>query len=381
MEKFTPRHAGYIKMEGSGMTTFPLQINPEDAIHEITEMNRQMVEGVKILSRLKHDDVQVGTAPKEAVYREDKLVLYRYKPVVDNLFPIPILISYALVNRPAVADLQENRSLVRNLLKQGMDVYLIDWGYPTRADRWLTLDDYINGYIHNCVEFICEKHGLDQINLLGICQGGAMSLCYAALHPEKLKNLITMVTPVDFHAREEDKEQGLLNTWGTNMDPDLMIEALGNVPGDFMNFGFLMLQPFQLNFQKYTDMLDLMDSEEKLVSFLRMEEWIFDSPDQAGEAYRQFLKDFFQQNKLIKGEVELDGKRVDLSNITMPVLNIYADKDHLVPPPSSTALEKYVGSKDYTAKGFPVGHIGMYVSGKAQRDLAPTIADWVRERG
>jgi len=308
-------------------------------------------------------------------------VLYRYKPVVDNLFPIPILISYALVNRPAVADLQENRSLVRNLLKLGMDVYLIDWGYPTRADRWLTLDDYINGYIHNCVEFICEKHGLDQVNLLGICQGGAMSLCYAALHPEKLKNLITMVTPVDFHAREEGKEQGLLNTWGTNMDPDLMIEALGNVPGDFMNFGFLMLQPFQLNFQKYTDMLDLMDSEEKLVSFLRMEEWIFDSPDQAGEAYRQFLKDFFQQNKLIKGEVELDGKRVDLSNITMPVLNIYADKDHLVPPPSSTALEKYVGSKDYTAKGFPVGHIGMYVSGKAQRDLAPTIADWVRERG
>jgi polyhydroxyalkanoate synthase len=148
-----------------------------------------------------------------------------------------------------------------------------------------------------------------------------------------------------------------------------------------MNFGFLMLQPFQLNFQKYTDMLDLMDSEEKLVSFLRMEEWIFDSPDQAGEAYRQFLKDFFQQNKLIKGEVELDGKRVDLSNITMPVLNIYADKDHLVPPPSSRALEQYVGSKDYTAKGFPVGHIGMYVSGKAQRDLAPAIAEWVRERG
>ncbi len=363
------------------MTTFPFQINPEDAIHEITEMNRQMVEGVKILSRLKHDDVQVGTTPKEEVYREDKLVLYRYKPVVDNLFPIPILVSYALVNRPAVADLQENRSLIRNLLKQGIDVYLIDWGYPTRADRWLTLDDYINGYIHNCVEFICEKHGLDKINLLGICQGGAMSLCYAALHPDKLKNLITMVTPVDFHAREEGKEQGLLNTWGTNMDPDLMIEALGNVPGDFMNFGFLMLQPFQLNFQKYTDMLDLMDSEEKLVSFLRMEEWIFDSPDQAGEAYRQFLKDFFQQNKLIKGEVELDGKRVDLSNITMPVLNIYAEKDHLVPPPSSRALEKYVGSKDYTAKGFPVGHIGMYVSGKAQRDLAPSIAEWVRERG
>lgn len=363
------------------MTSFPVQINPQDAIHEITEMNRRLVDGVKVLSRLKHDDIQVGTAPKEPVYREDKLVLYRYTPVVEELFPIPIVISYALVNRPAVADLQENRSLVRNLLKLGMDVYLIDWGYPSRADRWLTLDDYVNGYIDSCMDVVRERHNLDKVNLLGICQGGAMSLCYSSLHPDKVKNLITMVTPVDFHAREEGATPGLLNTWGTNMNPDLMIDALGNVPGDFMNFGFLMLQPFQLNFQKYTDVLDLMDEEEKLVSFLRMEEWIFDSPDQAGEAYRQFLKDFFQQNKLIKGEVMLGDQRVDLSNITMPVLNIYADKDHLVPPPSSKALEQYVGSKDYTAMGFPVGHIGMYVSGKAQRDLAPAIANWVRAHG
>ncbi len=363
------------------MTSLPINISPEDALHQITEINRKVIRGVQNMSELKHEDIQVGTAPKEAVYHEDKLTLYRYTPVVKDLFAIPVLISYALVNRPAVADLQEDRSLVRNLLKQGIDVYLIDWGYPTRADRWLQLDDYINGYIDNCVDFIREQHGLDKINLLGICQGGAMSLCYTALHPEKIKNLITMVTPVDFHAREEGAEPGLLNTWGTNMDPELMVKALGNVPGDFMNFGFLMLQPFQLNIQKYTDMIDLVEDKDKLVSFLRMEEWIFDSPDQAGAAYCQFLKEFFQENKLIKGEVYLGGDRVDLGNITMPVLNIYAEKDHLVPPPSSKALGDYVGSKDYTPMGFPVGHIGMYVSGKAQRDLAPAIANWVKERG
>ncbi len=363
------------------MTSFPLQITPEDAIHEITEINRKVVKGIKTLSTLKHDDVQVGTAPKEEVYREDKLVLYRYTPVVEELFPIPVLICYALVNRPAVADLQEDRSLIRNLLKLGIDVYLIDWGYPSRADRWLTLDDYVNGYVDNCVDVVRERHQLDKINLLGICQGGALSLCYTALHPEKILNLITMVTPVDFHACEEGGKQGLLNIWGTNMNPDLMIKALGNVPGDFMNFGFLMLQPFQLNFQKYADVLDMMDDKDKLLGFLRMEEWIFDSPDQAGEAYAQFLRDFFQQNKLIKGEIYLGGQQVNLKNITMPILNIYADKDHLVPPPSSKALEHYVGSQDYTAIGFPVGHIGMYVSGRAQRDLAPTIANWIKERG
>jgi len=191
-----------------------------------------------------------------------------------------------------------------------------------------------------------------------------------------------MVAPVDFHVGE-----GLLNAWAgsvygsQSMDPDLMVEALGNIPGDLLNFGFLMLKPFQLNIDKYLGMADVLDNETKLINFLRMEKWIFDSPDQAGEAFRQFLKDFFQQNKLIKGEVEIGGRRVDLHNITMSVLNLYAEQDHLVPPASSMALEKYVGTEDYAARCFPVGHIGMYVSGKVQRDLPPTIAEWLKARG
>jgi polyhydroxyalkanoate synthase len=159
-----------------------------------------------------------------------------------------------------------------------------------------------------------------------------------------------------------------------------MVDALGNIPGDFMNFGYLMLKPFQLNVEKYIGMADILDDEAKLINFLRMEKWIFDSPDQAGETFRQFLKDFYQENKLIKGEVELAGTRVNLKNIHMPVLNLYAEKDHLVPPASSKALEKYVGTEDYTVVSFPVGHIGMYVSGKVQKDLPPTIAKWLKER-
>ncbi len=362
------------------MQTPPIQIRPEDAAREMAELNQKVIDGIKILSKLTPEDVQVGTTPKEAVYREDKLVLYRHTPMVPqaDLHPVPVIISYALVNRPAVADLQENRSLIRNLLKQGIDVYLIDWGYPSRADRWLTLDDYINGYINNCVDYVREAHGLDQVNLLGICQGGTMSLCYTALHPEKIKNLVVMVAPIDFHA--EGKKPGLINLWGENLSATQMVNAMGNVSGDLMNFGFLMLNPFALMIQKYIDMLDFIDNEAQLLNFLRMEEWIFDSPDQAGEAYRQFVEDFFQNNKLIKGEVMIGDGQVDLANITMPVLNVYAEKDHLVTPPSSQALQKYVGSTDYTESPFPVGHIGMYVSRKAQDGLAPTIADWLKAR-
>jgi polyhydroxyalkanoate synthase len=358
--------------------SFPIQIRPTDAVREVIEMTQNATES---LSQLKDQDIQIGTTPKQAAYHEDNLVLYHYSPVVDEPYEIPLLIVYALVNRPYMVDLQENRSLVRNLLSQGIDVYLIDWGYPAPGDRWLTLDDYVNGYIDNCVDIVRQRHNLESINILSICQGGTLSLCYTALHTEKVKNLITMVAPVDFHV-----EEGLLNTWSgctygsQSMDIDLMVDAMGNIPGDFMNFGFLMLKPFQLNVEKYIGLADVLDDEAKLINFLRMEKWIFDSPDQAGEAFRQFLKDFFQGNKLINGEVDLGGQLVNLGNITVPVLNLYAEGDHLVPPASTIALEEYVGTDDYTVHSFPVGHIGMYVSGKVQRDLPPTIANWIRAR-
>jgi polyhydroxyalkanoate synthase len=348
-------------------------------LQELTDLNRKVVHGLENLSQLREEDIQIGTAPKQAVYREDKLVLYRYEPVVDKRITPPLLIVYALVNRPYMVDLQEDRSLVRNLLKLGVDVYLVDWGYPGPTERWLTLDDYINGYIDNCVDAIRERHDLDKINLLGICQGGTFSLCYTALHPEKINSLITMVTPVDFHVQGA-AGCGLLNSWCQAMDADLMVNALGNIPGDFMNFGYLMLRPFALNVGKYADLFDIANDEKKLLNFLRMEKWIFDSPNQAGEAWRQFMKDFYQGNKLIPGEVEIGGRRVDLGEITMPVLNVYAEQDHLVPPASSLVLGEQIGTDDYTVRSFPVGHIGMYVSGKVQKDLPPLIADWLQAK-
>lgn len=266
--------------------------------------------------------------------------------------------------------------MVQNLLRLGLDLYIIDWGYPDRGDMYLTLDDYINGYIDNCVNVIRERHGLDAINVFGICQGGAFSLCYTALHPDRVKNLITTVTPVDFHVND-----GLLNIWSQPLDVDAMVDALGNVPGEFMNGGFLMMKPLQLSAQKYLGFSDIVDSDKSLRSFLRMEKWIFDSPDQAGAAFRQFIKDFYQGNKLIKGEVDLNGQIVDLKNITVPILNIYATEDHLVPPSSSKDLEKYVGTKDFTTMAFPGGHVGIYVSSRAQTVLAPALADWVKARG
>jgi polyhydroxyalkanoate synthase len=350
-----------------------IQIPPERAAADAFRLNRKLVKGLQTLENL--GDVDLGPSPKEEVYRDEKVVLYRYLPQVERPLPVPVLIVYALVNRPYMVDLEKGRSLVDALLKEGLDVYLVDWGYPTRCQRYLTLEDYIAGYVDDCVDQVRKRSRADQVNLLGICQGGVFALCYAALNPGKIKNLVTMVTPVDFHVPD-----GLLNVWARPFDADLMVDTLGNIPGELLNSAFLMLKPWQLMVQKYVQAFELLDDEESLRSFLRMEKWIFDSPDQVGETFRQFVKELYQGNKLVKGELFIGQDRVDLQNVTMPVLNVYATSDHLVPPSSSKNLDRFVGSSDVTTVPFPGGHIGIYVSSKAQKELAPALTGWLKER-
>ena len=351
----------------------PVKIDPAKAIDEMLKTQRKLAAGLKTLREL--DDVGYGATDKEAIYREDKLVVYRFKGARQPTAKVPILIVYALVNRPYMVDLQSDRSLVGNLLAEGEDVYLIDWGYPDRADRWLTLDDYINGYIARSVDAVARHTGVRKINVLGICQGGAFSLCFTALHPDRVKNLITMVTPVDFHTPDN-----MLSHWMRGVDTDLFVDTLGNVPADLMNWCYLTLKPVRLNQQKYVGLVDILDDKTELENFLRMEKWIFDSPDQAGEAFRQFIKDFYQGNKLVNGGLRIGEREVDLGNIKMPVLNIFAEQDHLVPPSSSRVLGDHVGTKDYTQIAFKGGHIGIYVSGRAQREVPPAIHNWLAQR-
>jgi len=345
----------------------------QESMDEFKAFSDNLKKGIENLASV--DEIKLGQTPKELVYEDGKRKLYRYQARTKKVCQVPTLIVYAMVNRYTMLDLQPNRSMIRNLLDQGQDVYLIDWGYADRMDRHLTMDDLINGFVDDCIDYIREQHQLDAINLLGVCQGGTFSTIYAALHPEKVKNLITIVAPVDFATNDS-----LLFVWAKHFDVDLMIDAYGIVPGDMMNQSYQMLAPFSLTVQKYINLVDIMGDADRLNDFLRMESWIFDSPDQPGEVLRQNTKELFQQNKLVKGEFELGGQRVDLKKINMPVLVIYAEFDTLVPPAASKKLLEYVGTRDKQELSYPVGHVGMFVSGKTQATLAPKISEWINQR-
>jgi poly[(R)-3-hydroxyalkanoate] polymerase subunit PhaC len=316
-----------------------------------------------------------GCSQKDPVWRSGKLTLYRYRPMgAPAAGGVPLLIVYALVNRPYMMDLQEDRSLIRGLLARGFDIYLIDWGYPDGADRFTTLADYIDGHIDGCVDHILSTHRLSALNILGVCQGGVLSLCYCALYPKRVRNLITMVTPVDFQTPAD-----LLSKWVSKIDVPAWV-GNGNVSGDALNHLFLSLMPFRLMHQKYMDLATGSTDRARIENFMRVEQWIFDSPDQAGAAFREFVVGFYQENRLATNRLEIGGRKVDLRALRLPILNLIGKKDHLVPPAASAALGRLVGSDDYTALEFDLGHIGMYVSARAQREVPQAIAEWLAAR-
>jgi polyhydroxyalkanoate synthase subunit PhaC len=319
-------------------------------------------------------DVEVGTSEKRCVYSEDRIRLYRYTALARSANLKPVLICYAMVNRPYLLDLQPDRSFIRELLLAGLDVYLLDWGYPDGADRFLGLDAYVDGYLRRCVEFVLDEHAIGSLTLLGVCQGGTMSLCYAAVEPKQIAQLITMVSPVDFKTPEN-----LLSKWAQHIDVALLTQS-GNVSGDFLNLIYLSLMPFRLTQQKYVNLLQLQGDRVQLENFMRMEKWIFDSPDQPATAFREFIQWFFQENRLIRDELTLAGRPVRLKNLTAPVLNIFASKDHLVPPSASIPLGAHIGSKDYQSLEVDAGHIGLYVGGKTRKSVPAAVVAWLQTR-
>ncbi len=318
---------------------------------------------------------ELAQTPYEVVFQEDRVKLKHYLPRTEIKYNTPLLVTYALINRETMLDLQAGRSVVERFLNAGIDLYMIDWGYPSRKDRYMGFEDHIDGYMNSVVDFIRRTHKLEKINLMGICMGGTFSVIYSALYPEKIKNLITTVTPTNF-----DTDKGLLHVWMKSIDVDRVVNTFGNLPADIMNLGFLLLNPARLMIDKYIGFMENMDNKTFVENFVRMEKWIFDSPDLPGEVFRQFIKDCYQGNKLLQNKMVVGERQVNLKKLTMPVLNIYGKYDHLVPPEACDQLVNKVGSKDTEDICLNTGHIGIYVSSKYQEEFAPKIASWLKER-
>jgi polyhydroxyalkanoate synthase len=229
----------------------------------------------------------------------------------------------------------------------------------------------------NCLDVIKCRTGAEKTSLIGYCMGGTMAAMFTALYPERVKNLITMAAPFDFSGRE-----GLLFHWtaGTKFDPNLLVDTYGNCPTWFLESSFLLLKPLQNTVGKLMSLYENSTNEKFVENYLAMETWLNDNIPMAGETYREFVSDLFQKNQLMKGKKRINGRVVRLSDITCPVLNLVADKDHLVPPESSIPFNDAIGSEDKEVISFPAGHIGLSVGGRAVKELWPKVCGWLAER-
>lgn len=313
-----------------------------------------------------------SSTPREAIWRSGAATLYHY-PAPTAAGGPPLLVIYSLVNRPDILDFSPQRSMLASLRDAGLSVYLLDWGRPGPSDRHLSLDDYIDGLLYEAVAAVRQRHRGGPVSLLGVCQGGVMALCYATLYPEHVAKLVTVVTPVDFHAGNAS-----LYHLAKHVDFDRFSAAYGTIPATVLNVAYVGLKPFRIVSQRYADMLDIAASPEAFAEFMRMEQWMYDSPDQAGEAFRQFAKHFYQDNDLVHGRVQIAGRPVRLDRLQLPIFNIYATDDHLVPAQSAQALREHVASRDYGAVEVPGGHLAVFVTRRAHHQLYPAVAEWLR---
>jgi polyhydroxyalkanoate synthase len=332
----------------------------------LLDSQKELAKAMAVLSEL--PPLEDSSLKAEVVLTLDKMRLLHFKQSGRRRQP-PLIICYALVNRPTILDLAPDRSLVQDLRAKGRDIYLIDWGYPDLCDRHIGLDDYIGDYLDSVVQCVIERSGFEQIDLMGICQGGVFSLAYASLKPERVRKLVTLVTPVDTGV-----EGFTLSEMVRETNIEQLVKAYGNLPGQFLNQIYAALKPLQLGVVKEMGLSRSIQDPTSAELFLRMEQWINDSPDLAGRAAIEFAETFFKGNGLIQGSFYVDSKAVKLTSIRSPILNIFGTKDHLVPPASSQALQTAITpNTPYQELALPAGHIGAFISDRCRDKVISAI--------
>jgi polyhydroxyalkanoate synthase len=294
---------------------------------------------------------------------------------VNKASPTPILVVYALVNRSYVLDLQPNKSWIRQLLAQGFDIYLLDWKPPTRIDKYVSFDDYVNSYIDDCVEIVQNNNSADKITLHGYCMGSSMSAMYTSLHQEKIKNLVTIAPVID-----TSKDSTVIANISRQMDIDKLVSTIGNLPPEKLYECFSILKPFKQGVNKYFNLIENIDNESFVQNFLRIEKWLYDTPPIAGETIKQWINDIYKNNMLFKNQFRLGKAIVDLKKINVPLLNIVAEEDHLVHPECSVPLNEVVSSEDRRLIRFHTGHVGLIASSYSQNNVLPKVGQWLKTR-
>jgi polyhydroxyalkanoate synthase len=326
-------------------------------------------------------NVQIGQTPRETIWTLNKMKLYHYYPQTppERRKAVPLLLVFALINRPEIFDLRPGNSFIEYMLQQGYEVYLLDWGRPGLEDAGYDFEDYALTFLPRAIRAMQRHTGKREFSLTGWCIGATLTAIYAAMRPDDgLKNLVLLTAPLDFSNKQAGPFNKWLNTDYFNVDE--LVRQFGNVPGELIDYGNKMLKPVENYVLNYLKLWDNLDNQAVVEGWLAMNSWVTDTVNFPGAAYRQWIVEFFRENRLFEGTMQMEGRTVDLQNIRASVLNVIADKDHIVPNCQSiTAMDRF-GSADKLLLEVKGGHIGLMVGSGASKRTWPRIDEWLAKR-
>jgi len=340
------------------------------------EIDRALQRNIKGVEYIASPGPAVGLTPKDLIHSRGTLNLYHYRPQVDEIYRVPVLLVMATTNKGYIFDLAPGQSLVEFLLKRGYDVYLMDWTAPRPEERRLRFEDYVLDFIPDCVRRVGQDCGEPDVTVIGYCMGGVLSVTYAALHAGgPMKNLICFTTPIDFSRME------LFSTWSDRryFDVDRLVDGLGNVPPELIFSSFEMLRP-ATRIAGQVQLWENMWNDDFVRSYRMFDRWATETLPLAGEYFRQITKDLMWDNRLYKNELVLGGRHVDLSKITVPTLHAVAEHDHIVPYDAARPLIANVGSGDKEEVMLKGGHVSLVAGANAVKRLWPKLDAWLAER-
>ena len=352
-----------------------LTTDPADLVSRVRrDVGRNLLRarnGVKYVTGI--DRPTVGTTAKDTVWRRDKAELWRYRSDAVTV-TTPVLIVMSLISRSYILDLHPGASFVQALRDEGFDVYLLDWGVPDELDAGLGLADYVDELLPAAIAAVTQESGADDVNLIGYCYGGLLSLLLGAAHPDlPVRSLVTMATPVDF------SEMGMFGRMfdGGRLSPDDVIDDTGNVPAEIIRNAFRVLKP-TADLTQYAVLWEKLWDDRQMEAFQRMGQWTRDHIPFPGQAFRETVE-IMRDGSLMADRVRLSGRLLSLRDLTWPLLNVVAAKDHIVPSGAAIPVCELVGSTRAETLELPAGHVGLVMGRAAATTTLPQICTWLRE--
>ncbi len=308
-----------------------------------------------------------GVTDLREVYAFQNLKVFRYRPDQEARAVPPILLVPSMINRSYIMDLIESSSLAGYLSEKGIPTYLLDWGTPGPQHDHLSFGTFIDDLMQLAVRAVSRDSGQPALSLLGYCMGGTMCILHAAMNPKAIRSVILLAAPVSFH------DGGVLSQWARKevFDVKRLMDVLKHMDPLMLQTSFQFLKPMSA-WQKLRTLYENSGNKQFVESFVRLESWLNDNVQVPGQAFREYVEICYHDNRLVNGGLTLNGVPVDLKNLTVPILNVIALKDHIVPPESSRIVSTLTGGP-VTEVLMDAGHIGIAMGRKA-REMFEKVA-------